>query len=109
MPGGQASVMIVLHKVVVRVPREGQRVQPQRVDWRLSELADTGPPREKMLQVVLQYVVANRMRDITNLRLELVKKSLGNPSHRFQCRPVITPHGRKAKDLRIGRIDLKID
>ena len=33
----QAAVLVVLHEVMVRIPRKGQRVEPERVDDRFLE------------------------------------------------------------------------
>ena len=52
MPRKKPPIVVVFNKVVIWVAGKGQRVEPERVDRRLSEFGQSGPHRGQMWQIV---------------------------------------------------------
>ena len=109
MPGFQASVPVMLDQVVVGVPRESERVEPERVDRRFYELCQPRSQGSQMRQVVLEDVMPDWMREPAQrtfqpvepiLELTLQAPDRGCPTGR---------HGGEGEDLGRPGIDLQID
>ena len=56
----ELSVLIVLDKMVIRVAREGEGVEPERVDSRQSQQAQVGTSGLQMGKVELDQIVAKQ-------------------------------------------------
>ena len=64
MPRSQSPVLIVFDQMVIGVARESKRVQPQRIDRCLYDLGQFWSDSDQVLHIVVQEIVANRMRDV---------------------------------------------
>ncbi|EAR51985.1 hypothetical protein OG2516_13209 [Oceanicola granulosus HTCC2516] len=99
--------MVVLDEVVIRVAREGQRIEPEGVDRRFGKLRQPRSHGCQMRQIMAQDVMSNEMPDIAKVGLQPIQRD--RPFLASQCRPVITAHRRQVKYARRFWIDLKID
>ena len=59
-PSLELSVLVVLDQVVIRVAREGERIEPQRIDRRELQEPKFGLCRGKMRQVEAEQIVAQK-------------------------------------------------
>ncbi|WP_323015176.1 hypothetical protein [Devosia sp.] len=57
----EATIMIMLDQMVVRIAWEGQRIEPQRVDWRREQLRQRWPDCRKVWQVVSQDIMPEQV------------------------------------------------
>ena len=110
MAGLQAPVLIVLHQPVVGVLREGQRVQPERVDGGLRK---HGRPaargRREVGQIEADDVVPEKELRIRGEPVEADQR-IGEPAaFEHESRLAVWPDCCEGEKPAGGRIDLEID
>ena len=106
MPRLQPPVVVVFDEVVIGVPREGQRVQPKRVDRCLHLLAQAGAGGHQMLDVMAQDVVAQDVDPFQRL-LQQVQRPRQPAFWGHHRRPLVA-HRRQVEDRGSLRVHLQI-
>ena len=109
VPRLEPPVVIVLHEVVVWVPRKRERVQPERVDRRLHDARQTRPVCREVREIMAQEVVSERVLDAIERRFELGQALVKVPIPATDRGGCTAPDRRKGEDLGRLRIDLQVD
>lgn len=109
MPGLKPPVPVMFDEMMIGVSREGERVQPERVNRRFHQLREARPHRRKMRQIMLQEVMADRMRETGNSILQPIKTFLDLPVIGNHHARAVRAHSSKSKDPRRFRVHLQIN
>ena len=108
--GLQAPVVIVLHQPVIGVLREGQRVEPERVDGRLCKhgrLAARG--RREDRQIKMDDVVPQQEFGIRGEPVQADQRVVEPAALEDEGQIAVRPDGCEREEPAGGRIDLEID
>ena len=69
----EAAVVIMLNKVVVRIARECQRVEPEGIYWCGEHCCHLRPLRQQVRQIMTQDVVTHHVFDTRQTLLKAIK------------------------------------
>ena len=105
----QPAIEIVLDQAMVRVAREGERVQPQRIDQLLGESPQTRSSVGKMGEVEENYVVAEQEFGSVGIVVKFVEGACEGSAIVDEWLGLAWPNGCKALDAVATWINFEID
>ena len=99
----------MLDQVVVRVARERERIQPQRVHLRQPQQTQVRIGSGQVLRVEVDQVVPDQKRGTVGQPIELGETRLQMATAKMEGLAGIAPHGREAMDSTVVPTDFEVD
>jgi len=106
----QLPILVMLDQMVVGIAREGQRVEPQRVDHRQLQQPQVGLGGGQMWQVESDQIMAEQEADAFGERVELLQRGqqIALPETQRGLR-LVTTNGGKAVNPPIAQPDFQVN
>jgi hypothetical protein len=101
--------MMMLDETVVGIAREGERVEPERIDRPAAECSEPRPHRRQMRQVETDDVVADQEASVSRKRLKPVQRLLEPALPEDNLVLSLAAHRREGEYPCRAGIDLKVD
>lgn len=105
----QPPVVVVFDKMVVRVARKRERVQPERINRRSERIRQTRPQRHQVRQVMPDYVVTKQVRGAGQGIFQPIESCLEITLGCAYRRPGIIVDGGKCEHFRSCWIDFEVN